>query len=491
MNSATILNSMEHLLNSYKRIIGEAISLGVLPDINDKKLYYLNSNDSDASDCFDKEAGNLKNRNQAVKSQPSPLNATKTRHCTIPNEYSLKNAQAIDNSSIEDQLSEKTKGSIENYSILGIKNFQKMERSCNVDSDSDISSFPESVSNISSENHLVTSTIRLDAVRKKPKKNEVVDFRVPIYPCFKKKKGNIKPSNLKGKHMLCKKASIKTESSKLQDDTAKEAFREHEMNKYFLKPSSSKQGLRIPKRAKSLQLNRKVMEAKINDADDNNNDYCENCVIETNKKYKSVCELSFRKSEKTEYPLNIGAKIPIPNQCNYHEGSSVSVRKIIDLSNSTHKKEMNMQQTKQTPLNTMQVCRMRELNEGNKHISKSKTSRNSYFRKNTSTACSSKELVQNLPSQKCVCQMSKVCNHSSEMKPETTSDDLSWKESTDSETINKADEKLLNLNIICQFFPNNAPCFKQDTIKENLENIPHPEQNEENKNTLTVIFLIR
>ncbi|GFW69566.1 hypothetical protein TNCV_489111 [Trichonephila clavipes] len=71
------------------------------------------------------------------------------------------------------------------------------------------------------------------------------------------------------------------------------------------------------------------------------------------------------------------------------------------------------------------------------------------------------------------------------MKPETASDDLSWNESTDSETINKADEKLLNLNIICQFFPNNAPCFKQDTIKENLENIPQPEQNEENKNTLT------
>ncbi|GFQ69580.1 uncharacterized protein TNCT_653721 [Trichonephila clavata] len=443
----------------------------------------LNSNDSDASDCFDKEAGDPKNSNQAVKFQPSPSNTTITKHCATPNESSLKNAQAIDNLSLEDQLSEKTRESIENYSILGIKSFQKMEN-CNVDSDSDISSFPESVSKVSSGNPLVTSTIRMDTVRKKPNKNEVVDFRVPIYPCLKKKKGNIKPSKLKGKHMLCKKASIKAETSKLQDNTAKEAFREQEIDKYSLKPLSSKQNLRIPKHAISLQLNRKVMETKIN-YEDNNNDNCHHCVKETNEKHESVCELSSRKGEKTAYPFNVRAKIPILNQYNYPEGSSVSVRKIIDLSNSAHQKEMNKQQAKQTPLNTMQVCRMRELNESNEHIPKSKTSRDSYFRKTTSTVCSSKELVQKLPSQKCVCKISNVCNHSSEMKPETASDDLSWKESTDSETLNKADEKLLNLNIICQFFPNNTPCIKENTIKENLENMSHPEQDEDNKNILT------
>ncbi|GFT96851.1 uncharacterized protein NPIL_168991 [Nephila pilipes] len=482
MNSATILNSMEHLFNSYKRIIGEAVNLGVIPDINDKKLYYLSSNDSDASDCIDTEAKDLQFQTQAEMSHPSLLNATEVRRYSIPTEHSSKNEQAFDNPSLEDQISEKTKESIENYSILGIKNFQKMEN-CNADSDSDLSSYPENDCKTSPQNPLVTSRIKLNAVRKKPKKNEVVNLQVPIYPCLKKKKTRIKLSKVKGKNTVRNKASIKTEPSKQQNDVVKESCMEQEMSKYFMKPSRSKQCPRIQKRMNLTQYDRKDIESRnyYNPSETNNN--CKHYVYETHQNCERVRELSPQKCKKAIYPSNANSRIPVLKQSKYREDNPAPLTKIIETATSVFEEKRNLHQTRQTSLNAMQVCHVRDLSENTKLSPKSKTSRKFHCKKTSPTAYASKELVQNFPSKKCFCKAVKLCNHSDEIKTETTSDDVSFVESTDSETANKKSEKLLNLNIICQFFPNNtSPKTEESIISEQSS---HPEQGENYKSSST------
>lgn len=109
--------------------------------------------------------------------------------------------------------------SIENYSILDIKNFKNMNDMTDDATSEDLSMRQENAVSVSTQN--MKSAGILSKVIKKPLKDQIIDFNVPIYIDVKKKKTTIKPHTFKAVN-ITKYEISKTRSNKCDSLEANE-----------------------------------------------------------------------------------------------------------------------------------------------------------------------------------------------------------------------------------------------------------------------------
>ncbi|GIX68795.1 uncharacterized protein CDAR_121001 [Caerostris darwini] len=460
MNSDCILSNMDQLFDTYKQIVDRAISLGLLSE--ESKSYYMSAvgedtginNTIDTHECSEEQAEDVQSQEDQLNPS-SLLNSHELSNCTSGFESYYNRRQINANKDFEDPKSEAAGGSIENYNILDINHFQKMNQ-CSPETDTDVNSFLKNACKISSDDSPI---IRLSKVRRKPKKNEVVDFHIPIYLDLKKKKVSVKPSKLKRQHTSHKKVTICTETCNLEK-SEKDSENEHLKNKRNVQLPVLKHRSRIPKRVNVACVDKNKTTSEICHSSNINTGFIKQIIAEA---------LSSQNDRSTVVPSNA---IPIPSQFNDENDLEPQVK--IKEPAAIAKDKRNTHQGKQNSKNAVSSCHV-DVQENIKSLSnwkKLSTSdkSKSCFERHFPSVDVPEDLIQFSSSDEA--NFSKavhVCDNTGE-NLDNHSDDSICKDSIQTEV---EDEKLLNVNIICQFFPSSSSDGKNDTTS--LEKIPQPE----------------
>ncbi|KAF8797197.1 hypothetical protein HNY73_001488 [Argiope bruennichi] len=467
---------MDKLFDTYKQIVDRAISLGLLSE--ESKSYYLSACGEEAASENTIQASNscdtqVKHEQLEVTCDKahsqSRVHSGELKHSLNPTvESNARNIQGENTAAHKDQIPV-TSRSIENYSILDINNFIEMANSAG--SDSEFSDILKAVRNISSGD---SPAMKLNKVRKKPKKNEIVDFQIPIYLDIGRKKIGSKPSKVKKHVSLHEKGRVNIESHGLQNEGEKESHHEKIMTKRHINPQAykSKHYSKIPKRINLTN----------NDKNTSHFRRCGSKIYEPEYKYKCMMQSfqgnsSPRIVEKTVRPSRVVSTPPMFPYSNSASDLESSLRSNKSLSN-INKESVDYKE--RFPPTFQSFCDGRNKHGSKCTLFRSSNSRRFAFRSSPDVH-ESKNLIQ--PSkngENPFFKYSKECK--SFEKPESLSDDSSWKESTDSETKGQSSEKLLNLNIICQFFSSDSSGGKQDAAS--VESSSQSEKVEKEKITL-------
>ncbi|GIY86918.1 uncharacterized protein CEXT_421561 [Caerostris extrusa] len=391
---------MDQLFDTYKQIVDRAISLGLLSE--ESKSYYMSityasvlgatvgisseiempscswedtgiNNTTDTHECSEEPA-------EDVQSQEDQLN-----HSSLLNSHELSNGtsgfesyynrrQMNANKDFEDRKSEAIGGSIENYNILDINHFQKMNQ-CSPETDTDVNSLLKNACKISSDDSPI---IRLS--------------KLPV----------------------------------------------------------SKHRSRIPKRDNVACVDKNKTTSEICHSSNINTGFIKQIIDEA---------LSSQNDRSTVVPSNA---IPIPSQFNDDNDLEPQVK--IKEPAAIAKDKRNPHHGKQNSKNAVSSCHV-DVQENIKSLSSWKklstsVKSKSCFEGHFPSVDVPEDLIQFSSSDEAnFSKAIQVCDNAGE-NLENRSDDSICKESIQTEV---EDEKLLNVNIICQFFPSSSSDGKNDT----------------------------
>ncbi|CAL1285574.1 unnamed protein product [Larinioides sclopetarius] len=466
---------MEKLFDTYKQIVDRAISLGLLSE--DSKSYYLSACGEEAvSDCTIKASNSCDIQVKHEQLQTSYENAHNLSRANSEElkqnlnptiEFNAKKIQDKGNEVYKDQIPVSGR-SIENYSILDINNFIKMANS--IGSDSEISDILKAAHDISPGDY---PAIPLSKVRRKPKKNEVVDFRIPIYLDINRKKAASKSSKVRRHSSLHKKGRINIKSSIIKNGYEKEFQNEKRMNNGTFQAYKSMHSSKIPIRVNLTNNDKNTSKLRTGNSNTHEQNYYYS-------KQTILGASSPKRLEMNVPPSRVLSTPPIFAYSKMRSRMKSPLRTDKSLTDTKVKKE-NIDCMERFPTMFQSFCE-RETDEKNKHGSKytllrSTNGRRLAFR-SSPDVFESKTLAHLSSSDehrffKCATECKPF------EKPDTPSEDSSWKESTDSEAKVQSNQKLLNLNIICQFFSSDSSGGKQDSTS--VESLSQSKQVENEK----------
>ncbi|GBL93397.1 hypothetical protein AVEN_219509-1 [Araneus ventricosus] len=467
---------MDQLFDTYKQIVDRAISLGLLSE--DSKSYYLSAcGEEAASDSTIKESNSCDIQVKHEKLQTNFENAHSLsranseelkQNLNLAIEFNAKKVQDEENAICKDQIPVASR-SIENYSILDINNFIKMANS--IGSDSELSDILKAAHNIYPGD---SPAIKLNKVRRKPKKNEVVDFQIPIYLDINRKKVSTKSSKVKRHFSLHEKGRINIESSTLQNGDEKEPRNEKITNNRTFQAYKSKHCSKIPKLVNLTNNVKNTSKLRTCNSNTYEPDY-------KNIKQSILGTSSPIRKEKNSRPSRVVSTPPMRTYSKSRNDLKSPLRKDKSLTITKVKKENIVDHKERFPT-TFQSFYERKPDGINNHGSKYTLFRSSNGRRlafrSSPDVFESKNLTQLSSSDEY-----RFFKYATEckpfQKPDSPSDDSSWKGSADSEAKVRSSQKLLNLNIICQFFSSDSSGGKQDSAS--VESLSQSEQVENEK----------
>ncbi|XP_035219642.1 uncharacterized protein LOC118192739 [Stegodyphus dumicola] len=451
---------MDQISKNYKKIINEAIATGVIP--KDSQEFYLSALDGDNSinsdssiDFHDAEDfGSINSELHEIGNELPPFSKMPGFESEVASLSDYEQREPYDDLlSIGDRQSEMTPESVENYSIFDLDKTLGNSKVAVSSSDFDSSSIMKNVCKESTKMRTSYPSCGVYNVKKYPKENETVDFKIPIYVDLKNK--NVK-FRLKSKNDLI-------------------SLKEH--SQCIKQPSSNEEANLMRRKAKSILT--PVTHSSIkNPNSKKSNTYAMEFLhnsVETSvnfKEFNNECKDSYNK-EAQEFCAQ-GRNIPTfesRRECptikndyqNYKQATNVRTKEKLKmdepLNSACIAHEENFSKLSHHFKNTAKENKrsLPKLKFGNRKNPES-------IRGQTLSNCKTFAVQKTQPPQKsgyCKCGLQKKSKKHTDTQTEARDDDNHEKHLKNIKCQEKTEnDRLLNVNIICQFYS------KEDTGDE-------------------------